>query len=291
MKLFVTDIDDTLSVGERVSQEVEDACARLKNGGWEIMIATGRTFGTAKTHIAAASATQPAILYDGARLMSVEGKEIRSFLFDPSLAAKLVDFLWTLPAEIQIAGDEIVHCRESDVETARFYREAGMPVFYIETPVVPGPVYRMGLWLKPENLSFVESQVEAAFGDCAEVVSGGAEYVDILPKGVSKGSALEYYISTLPRRPEVVVAAGDHKNDMTLLRCADVAVIPANAAQVLLPLADVIMPKAAENGISALARHILSPDFQFFPKNHFFPENHPSGQPGKSGRPKPPVIL
>jgi Cof subfamily protein (haloacid dehalogenase superfamily) len=263
MKLFVTDIDDTLSVGERVSEEVKDACARLKNSGWDIMIATGRTFGTAKAHMKAASATQPAILYDGARVMSVEGKEIRSFLLDPALAARLLDFLWTLPAEVQIAGDEIVHCREDDVETVRFYREAGMPVCYIGAPFIPGPVYRIGLWLRPEILSFVERKVREAFGSDVEVVSGGAEFLDILPKGVSKGNALEFYVSTLPRRPEIVVAAGDHKNDLTMLRCADVAVIPANAAQVLLPLADVIMPQAAENGISALVRHLLSPDFSF----------------------------
>jgi Cof subfamily protein (haloacid dehalogenase superfamily) len=264
MKLFVTDIDDTLSVGEQVSEEVKDACARLKNSGWEIMIATGRTFGTAKKHMKAASATQPAILYDGARVMSVEGKEIHSFLFDPALAAQLLDFLWTLPTEIQVAGDEIIHCRESDAETERFYRKAEIPVYYMAAPLISGPVYRIGLWLKPENFAFVESKVAAAFGEYAEVVSGGTEFLDILPQGVSKGSALECYLSRLPRRPELVVAAGDHKNDLTLLRCADVAVVPANAAEALLPLADVIMPKAAENGIHALVQHLLSPDFSSF---------------------------
>jgi Cof subfamily protein (haloacid dehalogenase superfamily) len=261
MKLFVTDIDETLSVGETVSQEVQDACARLKDSGWKIMIATGRTFGTAKTHMKAASATQPAILYDGARVMSMEGKEIHSFLFDPLLAAKLLEFLWTLPAEIQIAGDEVIHCREKDVETELFYRKADMPVSCISEPFIPGPVYRIGLWLRPENFSFVESQVEAAFGDHAEVLPGGAEFLDILPKGVSKGSALEFYISSLPRRPAMIVAAGDHKNDLTMLRRADVAAIPVNAAEALLPLADIVMPKAADNGISALVRYLLSPNF------------------------------
>ena len=284
MKLFVTDIDDTLSVGEVVSQEVKDACARLKNSGWEIMIATGRTFGTAKNHMRAASATQPAILYDGARVMSVEGKEIHSFLLDHALAAKLLDFLWTLPAEIQIAGDEIVHCREDDVETARFYREAGMPVYYIGAPFIPGPVYRIGLWLKPDILPFVEREVKDAFGRYAEVVSGGTEFLDILPKGVSKGNALEFYMSTLPRRPEIIVAAGDHKNDLTMLRCADVAVIPSNAAEVLLPLAGVVMPPAAENGISALARYLLSPDFSF----SFSSKNNLSG---KKDRLQAPLVL
>jgi Cof subfamily protein (haloacid dehalogenase superfamily) len=265
MKLFVTDIDDTLSVGETVSQEVRDACTRLRNHGWEIMIATGRIFGTAKVHMEAAGVTQPCILYDGARLMTPKGmtprgKEVRSSPFDPSIAGDLLDFLWSF-AEIQVVGDEIVRCRKSDLETIRFYRAAGIPVEFIASPTVPGPVYRIGLWLESENLPDIEGKVKAAFGSRAEVVSGGPKFLDILPKGVSKGRALKEFVAALPQRPEVIVAAGDHKNDLTMLRYADVAVVPSNASQEVLPLAHIVMPEAAQNGISALADHLLSSDF------------------------------
>ncbi len=40
MKLLVTDIDETLSRGESVSPEVERACARLRENGWSLMVAT-----------------------------------------------------------------------------------------------------------------------------------------------------------------------------------------------------------------------------------------------------------
>ncbi|MDR1378569.1 MAG: Cof-type HAD-IIB family hydrolase [Synergistaceae bacterium] len=270
MKLFITDIDDTLSVGETVSQEVRDACARLRAHGWEIMIATGRIFGTARGHMEAAGVTQPSILYDGARLMTPEGKEVCSSLFDLAIAEELLNFLWTFPAEIQVVGNETVRCRESDRETIRFYREAGVPVDFIASPsmkkvtkeATPSePIYRIGLWLKFENLSAIEKKVKAAFGSRAEVISSGPKFLDILSKEVSKGSALKEFVATLPQRPEVIVAAGDHKNDLTMLSYADVAVVPSNASQEVLPLAHIVMPKAAQNGISALAEYLLSPGF------------------------------
>jgi HAD superfamily hydrolase (TIGR01484 family) len=225
------------------------------------MVATGRTFGAAKIHTKAAGVTRPSIFYDGARLMTPEGKEVRSSLFDLSVAEELLDFLWTFPAEIQVAGDETVSCREKDLDTIRFYRKAGVPVDFIASPSVSGPVYRIALWLESGELPAVEEKVRAAFGARTEVISSGANFLDVLPKGVSKGSALEDFVATLPRRPEVIVAAGDHKNDLTMLARADVAAVPSNAFPGALSLAHIVMPGAAENGICALTDYLLSPGF------------------------------
>ena len=261
-KLFVTDIDETLSVGEAVSEEVQEACCRLKNGGWDVMIATGRTFGTARNHMKAASATQPAVLYDGGRIMSMKGGEIYSALLDVSTVGKILDAIWDMPFEIQITGDEEIYCRESDKETAHFYGQAGVPVHYIETPRAAAPVYRIGLWIKPEKLPAVENEVKKLFGDVTEVTAGGEAFLDILPKGVSKGSALERFVSTLPKRPEVIVAAGDHNNDLSMLQYADFAAAPLNASPSVLLAADFVMPRADENGICSLIDYILSPEFE-----------------------------
>jgi hydroxymethylpyrimidine pyrophosphatase-like HAD family hydrolase len=129
-------------------------------------------------------------------------------------------------------------------------------------PSVGGPVYRIGLWLRPEKRLFVASRLRDAFGGRVEIVSGGAEFLDILPKGVSKGAALDRFLSTLPERPETVVAAGDHGNDLAMLSRADVAAVPRNAAEEALSAADIVMPAAFEHGVSALADHLLSPAFR-----------------------------
>ena len=261
MRLLVTDIDETLSVGETVSAEVRDACARLRQGGWDIMIATGRIFGAARKHLEAASVSQPSIFYDGGRLMSLDGAELRSTLLPTPLAEEILDFLWPLPLEIQITGDEAVCCRESDRETIRFYRQSEVPIRYVSAPFAEDPVYRIGLWLAPEKLPGVVGRLRDAFGGRAEISPGGTEFVDILPKGVSKGAALERFVAALPERPEVVVAAGDNENDLTMLRFADVAAVPRNAAPALLPLAGIVIPTALEHGLSVLAERLLSSAF------------------------------
>ena len=169
--------------------------------------------------------------------------------------------MWDLPAEIQITGDEHIYCRENDTETARFYNKAGIPIRYVSAPTAPSRIYRIGLWFEPGKLSFIESRAADIVGHIAEVTSGGPGFLDVLPKGVSKGNALEYFVSTMPSRPDIIVAAGDHDNDLTMLRYADIAAVPGNGAENLFSVADIIIPKAAEHGVSALINHMLSPNF------------------------------
>ncbi|NLL37100.1 MAG: HAD family phosphatase [Fretibacterium sp.] len=262
MKLFVTDIDDTLSVGDRVSDEVVDACNRLREAGWDIAIATGRTYGSAAGHARSIGATVPAILYDGARVMTLEGEEVHSELFDPVLAEQVLRFLWALPVEVQLTGDESVACRATDLETIRFYLSTGCTPYLMEAPHIPGPVYRVAAWVEVEQRDQVEGALVRAFGGQCEICAGGPQFLDVLPLGVSKGSALERLIEVLPESPELVVAAGDHMNDFELLRRADLSAAPVNAHERLLTQADIVMPEALDHGVQALVEHLLSPNFE-----------------------------
>lgn len=260
MKLFITDIDDTLSVGEVVADEVREACSRLSGAGWDLMIATGRTHSTARGHMEAIGVTCPSILYNGGRIVDPRGRPLYSRLMENGLANRILQYVWTLPLELQVSGDEHIGCRETDVETRRFFANTG-PIHLLTEPVAAEPVFRICLWMDARLMPEVERDLRERFGHEAEICPGGPQFMDIQPLGVSKGSALDRLLSELPARPEVIVAAGDHCNDRELLRRADVAASPANAHEALLREADLIIPPATEGGIRTLIDHILSPDF------------------------------
>jgi len=79
----------------------------------------------------------------------------------------------------------------------------------------------------------------------AEVIFSGGEYLDFLPKGVHKGSALQYVAASYERqygqRP-TTIAAGDSMNDVQLLAAADMAIVPANADDSLRSWAEQTIP-------------------------------------------------
>jgi hypothetical protein len=259
MKLLVTDIDETLSRGETVSPEVGLACARLRENGWSLMVATGRILATAISHIRGIGSTLPAIVYDGGRVMDPEtGRALCETPMDPCLALEIVEAGWNHPVELQIIGDERAFCRYSDVMTKSFFASSGVPVEdSMETPFSPSRVYRVIFHGVPGCIRTLQHELRNRFSGRAEIVQAGEGFLDILPSGVSKGAALESWLRTLPELPELVVAAGDHHNDLELLSSAAIAAAPEDAAEDVLKIARVIMPSADRNGFAYLADWLL----------------------------------
>lgn len=266
MKLFVTDIDDTLIAGGPVPREVRDAFRRLREAGWDITVATGRNRGLAREYMEAIGVTQPAILCNGGRITDPCGHSLHTEFMEPGPAERILETVWDAPAEVQVVGDECVSCRPQDADTRAFYG-AAVPVHLLQEPRLRGPVLSIGLWMPSELLEGLFFRMKERFGDEAEVCTGGPRTLDFHPRGVSKGSALELLAAKfLPVRPEVIVAAGDHMNDFQLLCRADVAAAPENACPDILEKADLICPPAEQGGIRALAEHLLSPDFSPSPR-------------------------
>ncbi len=88
----------------------------------------------------------------------------------------------------------------------------------------------------------------------AQIIFSSGRFLDVLPEGVNKGSALLRTIGELgvghrwqTTNPEAaapyIIAAGDSMNDCDLLQAADLAILPANAQPDLLKWAQVSIPQ------------------------------------------------
>ena len=80
----------------------------------------------------------------------------------------------------------------------------------------------------------------------------GSRYLELLPKGVNKGTAL-HVCRTLPcYRGRTLIGVGDYNNDLELLAEADIAACPRNANDAIHAIADVELPSNDEHAIAAL---------------------------------------
>jgi hypothetical protein len=259
-RILVTDIDGTLSHGEEVHPDVAAACTRLRENGWEIMVATGRILATSKNHIKAIGAWLPAIVYDGARLMDpLTGKS----LWEAALSSRAVDMVlaegWSAPLELQIFTDEAAICRKKDKETRLFLTEADVPVYdNLQTPHVDERVFRIIFYGSEHEVLQLEERIGETLNDHVDVMRSGKNFLDVVPLGVSKGAALSHYLDQLQSGPEILVAAGDHCNDLALFDRAHLRVAPCDAVPQILERAHVVMPPAHAQGFVRLIDFLLS---------------------------------
>ena len=92
----------------------------------------------------------------------------------------------------------------------------------------------------PAYVADLQSHLDATDLPANVIVSGGGSwrFVDVLPVGIDKGSALlrlpELLEDSFPESPICRVAAGDSMNDEALLAVADMAIMPGNAQPDLL---------------------------------------------------------
>ena len=88
-------------------------------------------------------------------------------------------------------------------------------------------------------------------------------FIEMLPKGSSKGAALKEYIKLLNMENYTVIAAGDYNNDIEMLQFADFGAATANAQQDVKDIADITLKNSSdENAIAELIDMIYSGDIK-----------------------------
>ena len=73
----------------------------------------------------------------------------------------------------------------------------------------------------------------------------------MLPKGVSKGSALKQYRSLPGMENMTFVAIGDFDNDIEMICEADLGACPANAEESVREKADLVLKNSSDEGAVA----------------------------------------
>ena len=87
------------------------------------------------------------------------------------------------------------------------------------------------------------------FADLLDVVDRSKGYFELMPKGCSKASAMEYVAKYLGIPMSETVAIGDGANDIPMLKCAHCAIVMGNAPEEVKSLADFITTDVDKDGI------------------------------------------
>lgn len=259
--LLITDLDGTLlpDSKEITSADLAAITQFRKNGG-KFAIATGRTLQAAERYLQKLQPDMPVILFNGAAIYDPISKKMLDIATLPSDAVQITR---TVLDAFPDVSAEILRIDGTYVARMTAYERQHLEVCQVEPILMMPEEIPKGGWLKvlfaiaPERMPDLIAFFQEQGWNCADFVQSEARFYEMLPRGTTKGSALQKY-RTLCGVPRLhIVAAGDFDNDLEMLKEADISACPSNAQTCVKEIADIQLENSCEtHAIAELIEHI-----------------------------------
>lgn len=267
--MLVLDIDGTLVGSDKmISEKTREAIIKAQQRGKIVAIASGRSIaGIRKTasNISLEQYGGYVIAYNGTTVVNCKtGECIYNQMVPQELVKPVYEAAKRVGAGIvvyndntkeMISGNGLNEYIKIDAEACNVtINEASDFVKAINFPF-----NKFLLSGKPGHMAEVEKIMAKEFGDRLNVFRSDPFYVELLPRYVDKGVAVDKLVKHLDIQREKVICIGDSYNDLPMLRFAGMGVAMGNAQQEVKEMADYVTASNDEDGIVDVIDKFMTP--------------------------------
>jgi Cof subfamily protein (haloacid dehalogenase superfamily) len=251
--MLVVDLDGTArSRRLGITAGVRAAVAAAQAGGVRVCVATGRMWRSAEPWVRALGADSPAILYNGGQVLDFATDRILYERRLPREAALAALAVIRQVAEVQplLYVRDRVYAERYNPRLDAYVVDDGLtydiaPSFEALLSDEPHKILVIG---PRERIQLLQHDVRAARLPVHDVQSE-PEYLEILPPGISKGTAMDKMLAALGVSAKEVVAVGDNWNDLEMIEEAGLGVAMGHAPQGVRDRADYVCGTAEQEGV------------------------------------------
>ncbi len=250
-KMLFLDLDGTLlDDSKHITQGNRDALKRILSHGHRVIITTGRPLPSALRQARLLQLDRP-----GCYLIACNGgliydwssrREIYSRTISCEDAAHIFQLAGKLGLHIQTYDDKEILVEQCGCDEAleRYSRATEMGYRVLEDirrDLHRNPVKCLAIdWDSQIKLKQLQSQIQTQYPDRLDAFFSCDAYLEIVPKGISKGEAVRMLCQQLEVSTADAVAVGDAQNDIPMLQAAGIGVAMCNAVQEVKAAADAV---------------------------------------------------
>lgn len=236
-KYIFVDLDGTLLNDEKkVCRRNDEAIEEAVSRGHHVITATGRPLESAII-----GAKNAGLDREGCYILSYNGGLIyecstNKILYEETLPMPLVQQMFEAARgagiHIQAYCEGKVWC-EADTEEVRHYHRNGQMPYEIHKDV-PGELREntrklIVIAFDHQRLLEFQKKTQGIWQGSADTIFSTPYYLEVLPKGISKGSGIRKMSEVLGFSMEDTIAVGDEENDISMIREAHLGVAMTNA--------------------------------------------------------------
>ncbi len=253
--VLLSDMDGTLLNSKKeISETDKKAIEHFMSLGGKFTIATGRTIHSFHHYYDMLELKMPLIMYNGAAIYDKVNDKV---LYEQPLPvdAKRIteEILGVMPhigGEV-LKTDGIYVFRNSEYEELHTKLCMVTPYYKELDEISEGDWLKVLFAMAPEDIPFIELFAKRMGYDTVSFVKSSDIFYEMLPLGITKGSALAQYRKLEGMEGYTFVAAGDFDNDIEMLIEADLGAAPANAEDSVKKSADLVLENTNETGAIA----------------------------------------
>lgn len=262
-KLIAMDIDDTLLRKDKtLSPVTKAALMRAQENGVRLAVASGRLPYGVRPY-----ALELDIFHHGGYYMGFNGGAILNSR-DELIGSSCLDSRYIRPVYDILRPTNIttmVH------KGANIYADSKVnPYTRIESDVIGLPlnvvddlpsfidwdIHKFLLSGDPDELKETEKKLIEALGDEVDIYLSAPWFLEVMPKGVTKGSGLQAICDDAGVDIRDAVAFGDSYNDIYMLKAAGLGVAMGNAEQAVKDAADRVTLDCDHDGIAVMLEEL-----------------------------------
>jgi Cof subfamily protein (haloacid dehalogenase superfamily) len=227
--------------------------------GVHVIIVTGRMYRAVRPYLEALGLDELVVCYQGAVVARADGEFLRHVPIPLELAREAIAAVQETGHHLNVyVGDELYVAEVTD--EARGYADfqdiplhpVGDLLAWLEEP--PTKLVSVG---ERHDMDGLEAALKTRFDGRLYVSKSLPEFVELAAPDVTKAAGLEFVAERLGFSLEQTVACGDGENDVELLEAAGYAVAVENAHERVLAVADLVVPRDAEQGVAQLIEAYL----------------------------------
>jgi Cof subfamily protein (haloacid dehalogenase superfamily) len=234
--LIALDLDDTLLRADlSISDRNAAAIAKASAAGIRVVLASGRNVHSMRAYAGSLGLLGPGdymICSNGAEILhSRSGRVLDERRLDPALCREVARAIEDRGFPWQVYEGGLIHVSSPNPWAREDSRLTGQPTILVEDReemfarglikfVVPG---------EPERVGPLVGELSAAFAGRALVFTSKPYFLEVMPLGADKGSALERLAAMIDLPLEAAMAVGDAMNDLGMVNAAGYGCAPRNA--------------------------------------------------------------
>jgi len=260
-RLLACDLDGTLVAHSGcISHRVRDALSRARERGIQIALVTGRSFQSALPYARMLHVHLPLVCYQGGLIQHPDTGDI---LYQASLAREMVeeaiDLSGTQGWQLILYTADKVLLSEYRYPEEIYHHMLGPTVTRVNDlkSVIDGGPIKLTIMAAEARIPAIEAEMRRRFPSTAEIFRSHAMFVEVVPLGTSKGSALAWLADYLGVPQAQVMAIGDQDNDASMLAWAGLGVAMGNGSPQCRSVADWIAPTIDEDGSAVAIERLL----------------------------------